>query len=947
VHFRLALRGRDDVGAEAATYSVTEILKDGGSIQIRAIRPDDKQRLLDHFSGLSQRSVYFRFFGAKKRLTDDELKRFTEPDFVRHVGLVATLRTDGEERIIGVGRYMAVDRGRDAVAGVADASDDVPHTAEVAFAVSDDHQGRGIGTLLLEHLVPLARANGVTAFEADVLGENNQMLEVFAHSGFVVKRSIEAGVVHVTFATEETEQFVLASETRDRQAAARSVRSFLNPASVALVGASRRPGSIGHTLLSNLMRCGFAGAIYPVNPKAAEIEGLRCFPSVSDIGAGVDLAVIAVPATEVESVVADCARAGVRGVVVISSGFAEASAEGRVTEQRLRELVCGSGMRMVGPNCMGVLNTDPAVSLNATFAPTWPPAGNIGMLSQSGALGLAILDYARNLNIGISTFVSVGNKADVSSNDLLAYWSEDPRTRVILLYLESFGNPRKFARLAPEVGRERPIVAVKSGRSAAGTRAASSHSAALASLDVAVDALFEQAGVIRTDTLEQLFDVAALLSTQPVPAGPRVGVVTNAGGPGILMADACEAQGLVLPELTPATLDTLRGFLPPQAGLHNPIDMIASATPEQFERTIAVVGADAHVDAVMVIYIPLSGAQLEPVTSAIARGGGAVPAEKPVLSVLISSRGAPEVLRSGPRGQLPSFPFPENAAMALAAAHRYGRWRSRPRGAPLTLDRFAHSAIRAVIDRVLATAAGPTWLSQSDLATVLWAAGIRFAAAQETAPSEAVAAAERFGYPLVAKAVAPGLLHKSDIGGVILGLDSAAAVERAVRILEERMRGAGTQLDAVLLQREVRGGIEALVGVTTDPTFGPLLVCGLGGVLVEILRDVSFRLTPVTDVDANEMIDKLRTSQLLEGYRGTLPGDKEALISVIMRVSALVTIVPELRELDLNPVKVLAPGKGAIVVDGRLRIGPAGQLDRPSPEGMEVRIPPPIGMKSK
>jgi acetyl coenzyme A synthetase (ADP forming)-like protein len=906
------------VSTNARTYSATEILKDGGSIQIRAIRPDDKQRLLDHFNRLSQRSVYFRFFGAKKRLTDDELRRFTEPDFVRHVGLVATLREGGEERIIGVGRYMALDRG----GHLGEADDTPPHTAEVAFAVSDAHQGRGIGTLLLEHLAPLAHANGITAFEADVLGENNQMLEVFARSGFLVKRSIEAGVVHVTFPTEETEQFVHASESRDRQAAAHSVRSFLNPRAVAMVGASRRVGTIGHTLWSNLIRAGFPGMMYPVNPHASEMDGRRCYARVTDIGAPVDLAVIAVPAAEVEAAVTDCACAGVRGVVVISSGFAEASAAGRVAEERLRDLVRGSGMRMIGPNCMGVLNTDPAVLLNATFAPTWPPAGNIGMLSQSGALGLAILDYARDLSIGISTFVSVGNKADVSSNDLLSYWSEDPRTKVIVLYLESFGNPRKFGRLAPEVSRQRPIVAVKSGRSAAGTRAASSHSAALASLDVAVDALFEQAGVIRTDTLQQLFDVAALLSTQPVPAGGRVGVVTNAGGPGILMADACEAQGLTLPELTENTLVALRSFLPPQAGLHNPIDMIASATPDQFERTIAAVGADPQVDAVVVIYIPLSSSQLEQVTAAIARGAGTVSADKPVLTVLISSGGSPQALRSSARGPLPSFPFPENAAMALAAAHRYGNWRSRPRGTAFTLDRFSQSAIRAVIDRVLASATEPVWLEPSDLATCLWAAGVKFAAAQQTPLTEAVAAAERFGYPLVAKAVAQGLIHKSDIGGVIMGLESATDVERAVRILDQRMRGAGTHLDAVLLQREVRGGIEALVGVTTDPTFGPLVVCGLGGVLVELLKDVSFRLAPVTDVDAAEMIDKLRASKLLDGYRGSLPGDKDALISVILRVSALVTVVPELRELDLNPVKVLMPGQGAIVVDGRMRVGP-------------------------
>src|SRR5262249_13902956 len=387
----------------------------------------------------------------------------------------------------------------------------------------------------------------------------------------------------------------------------------LEPRSVAVVGAARHSGTIGGVLVENLVRCGFRGPIYPVNPAAREIAGLTAYPSVGAIGQPVDLAVIVVPAARVEEVVADCVRA----VVVISAGFGEVSGAGRDVEKRLVALVRSSGMRMVGPNCMGVLNTDPAIALNATFAPTWPPPGNIGMFTQSGALGLAILDTMRTLNIGMSSFVAAGNKADVSGNDLLSYWAEDPRTRVIVLYLESFGNPRQFARVAPAVAREKPIVAVKSARSAAGTRAASSHSAALASSDVAVDALFEQAGVIRTATLEELFDVVALLSTQPVPAGRGVGIVTNGGGPGLLLADACAAHDLAVPALADETTATLRGFLPAAAAVGNPVDMIASATPEQFARAIEVVGADPAVDAVVVIYVPPMVTRPEEVAAAI------------------------------------------------------------------------------------------------------------------------------------------------------------------------------------------------------------------------------------------------------------------------------------------------------------------------------------------
>jgi acetyl coenzyme A synthetase (ADP forming)-like protein len=526
------------------------------------------------------------------------------------------------------------------------------------------------------------------------------MLEVFAASGFTVQRALDTGVFHVAFPTADTPQVQAASTEREREAAAQSMRAFLNPRAVAVVGVSRRGDGVGAALLANLQRAGFTGRLYPIHPQATAINDLPAFPRVSAVGAPVDLALIAVPAAAVEEVVADCAAAGVHGVVVLSSGFAEASAAGREAEQRLRALVRASGMRLVGPNCMGMLNTDPQVSLNATFTtPALPPAGTIGMLSQSGALGLAMLDYIQTLHVGLSTFVSVGNRADVSSNDVLAYWADDPRTSVIVLYLESFGNPRHFARLAPDVARRKPIIAVKSGRSAAGSRAAASHSAALATSDTAVEALFEQAGVIRANTLQELFDVAVLLSTQPMPPGPRVGVVTNAGGPGILLADMGETHGLVLPELTSETQAALRTVLPPQAGVANPVDMIAAATPAQYARTIELVGADAMIDALVVIYIPPLVTEPAEIAQAIAQGVGTVPAQKPVLTVFMTAQGIPAALHTGPRGTLPTYLFPENAALALSAAVRYGRWRTRPRGTPLRLSPFAHSAVRAVIAR--------------------------------------------------------------------------------------------------------------------------------------------------------------------------------------------------------------------------------------------------------
>jgi acetate---CoA ligase (ADP-forming) len=892
---------------DAAHYSAEEVLRDGGSIHIRAIRPDDRERLLNHFKGLSQQSIYYRFFGLKRTMTDDELARMTQLDFVSHVGLVATLSDRGGERFIGVARYIRV----------AD-----PTHAEVSFAVLDEHQGRGIGSLLLDHLSRVARSSGIVELEADVLGDNNRMLEVLAKSGFKVRRSNSSGTIHVVLTTEETAQSIEASSAREWFAAARSVAWILKPRSVAVIGASRDPGKIGGAIVANLKRFGFNGPIYAVNHAATDVQGLPGYRSVSVIDAAVDLAVIAVPAEAVEAEIADCVRAGVHSAVVISSGFAEVSAAGRARQQRIFEIVRQSGMRMVGPNCMGVLNTDPAVRLDATFAPFEPPTGNIGMYSQSGALGIAILDHARQRNLGLSSFISAGNRADVSNNDLLAYFADDPSTKVIVLYLESVGNPLKFARLAREVAHKKPIIAVKSGRSAAGSRAAASHSASLASLDIAVDALFEQAGVIRTATLEELFDVSAILSMQPVPAGPRVGVVTNAGGPAIMLADASEARGLVLPPPARATIDQLRSFLPKAAGLTNPIDMSAGAGALDYERTIVAVGNDLEVDAIVVIYIPPIVTQPQAVAAGIARGAAAVPPHKPVLTVFISTAGPPPELNQGARGAIPSYNFPENAAMALAAATRYGRWRTRPRGEVVTLGRFARETIRTVIDRVLEGAETSRWLAPTDLAIVLRAAGIEVALGERATVAEAGDVADRLGYPLVAKAVVPGLTHSSESGGVILDLDSTAAVVEAVSTLQARTAAIGSTLEAVLLQRQIRGGIEMMAGVTGDPTFGPLLVCGPGGAMAELLQDVAFRLHPVSDLDADEMLRSLRSSRLLDGYRGGAAADRRAMTVLMMRLSALVEVVPELTELDLNPVKVLAPGDGAIVLDGRMSVRP-------------------------
>jgi acetyl coenzyme A synthetase (ADP forming)-like protein len=889
-------------------YSSEAILRDGASVTIRSLTAGDRDHVLSVFHRMSPTSVRHRFFTNKRELSPADLAfldRLADgPEAQGDVALAAMVRSPDGERALGIGRYVVLADGR---------------SAEIAFEVGDADQGRGIGTLLLEHLAINGRQRGIATFIGEVEADNRPMLELFTASGFAVRGTLDQRVFHVEFPTADTDRFVATAAAREREAAARSLRGVLAPRSVAVIGASRSaPHSIGRAILDNLIRDGFTGPIYPIHPTAAEISGRPCFPTVSAVGAPVDLAVIATPAATVEAVVADCAAAGVRGVVVISAGFAEAG--GREAEQRLRERVRGAGMRLVGPNCMGVMSTDPEIQLDATFSPVFPPAGNVSMLSQSGALGLAMLDYAKELHLGIADFVSIGNKADVSVNDLLAYWHSSPRTRVIALYLESFGNPRMFARLAPEVARERPIVAVKSGRSAAGTRAASIHSAALASLDVGIDALFAQTGVIRTTTLEEMFDVVALLSSQPVPAGPRVGVVTNAGGPGILLADACEAHGLGLTPLTEATAAQLRGFLPAQASVANPVDMTPFAPPEHYERAIELIGRDPHVDAVVAIYVPPLVTEPEAVAAAIARAAGTLPAGVPVATVFLSSKGTPAVLSSGPRGAIPSYSFPENAALALGAAARYGAWRQRPRGRQLRFEPDREQAIRACVRAWTAAGGGERWLSFTELAQLLVLAGVPVVDHRVVAdPEAAVAAARELGFPVALKPCVSRLGHEAEGGGVAHALASPAAVTAAALAMRARLPGLAGYIVRTV-QHQLRAGVEALVGMTKDASLGPLLFAGIGGVAVELYKDVAFRVTPVSDRDAAEMLDQLRGRQLLDGFHGAPPADRPALLDLLQRISALIEIVPEMVELDLDPIICHAPGDSCLAVDGRIRL---------------------------
>ncbi len=711
---------------------------------------------------------------------------------------------------------------------------------------------------------------------------------------------------------------------REKVTAIASLSALLKPHSIAVIGASRRQGTIGNKLFHNILHQEFNGVVYPVNPNAEVVASVKAYPSVLDIPGEVDLAVVIVPTEIVHQVVEQCGRKGVRGIVVVSAGFGESGAEGIDRQERLLEIARSYGMRLVGPNCMGIINTDPQVNMNATFSSIFPPAGNIALGTQSGALGLAILEYTRSLNIGLSTFVSIGNRADVSSNDLLQYWEEDPATNVILLYLESFGNPRKFARIAHSITPTKPIVAVKSGGTTAGARAAASHTGALATAEVASEALFTQAGIIRVDTLEELFDVANLLSHQPIPSGRRVAILTNGGGPGILTADACAARGLELPTLSDKTLSRLKDFLPCRASFANPIDMAAEATAEEYSQALKLLAQDDRIDIVIVIFIPPILTQPEAVAGSIREIAPQFRQQgKTLVASFMGWRGASIELGSE-EGHVPCFTFPEATAVALAKACEYSEWLKRPKGIIPEIGgvdkKKAEQLVKSALER---STARPLWLDATSVIGLLGSYGIRVVQSKSAATArEAERAAEALGFPVAVKLLSSTIVHKTEVGGVILDLSSQREVERAFSQIREHLASIGREdeMQGVTVQEMISGGIEVIVGVTQDPSLGPLILFGMGGVYTELFKDVTFRIHPLTDVDAREMVRSVKAYQLLEGWRGAKPCDTEALEELLLRVSAMVEDLPQIAELDLNPVKVLERNNGYVVVDARVML---------------------------
>ncbi len=698
---------------------------------------------------------------------------------------------------------------------------------------------------------------------------------------------------------------------------------IFHPRSVAVVGASRDEGKIGHVILHNLLSGRFEGTVYPVNPTATAVHGVRAYPSLLAIPDPVDLAIVVVPGAAVEAVFQECVAKGVRGAVVISAGFGEVGGEGSLREQRLVEIAKAGGMRFVGPNCMGIINTDPGVRLNATFAPTSPPIGSIAFMTQSGALGVAILAHAHSERIGISKFVSMGNKADVSGNDLLLDFGQDPHTSVILMYLENFGNPRNFIPIAREVTMRKPVIAVKSGRSTAGARAASSHTGSLAGTDIGAAALLKQCGVLRATSIEELFDLGAAFANQPLPAGPRVGILTNAGGPAIMTADAAEGAGLKVPPLSEPTQAALRALLPSEASMTNPVDMIASATPQQYEKATTLLLQDPAIDLLVVLSVPLSASIGEPVAAAVVRGIAASGVTKPVLACVMGGKQTSPGIAHLLDHHIPCYLYPESAVRAAVGMVEYARWRTKDKG---TIPQMPQdqSAIGALLSAGQGQPQGR--LTDSQSRALLEAIGVTFApSVLATTLEGALDAAAMVGFPLVLKLDSPTLVHKSDVGGVRLGIADEAELVRQWRELQQVAKAAALPLNGIRVEHQVRGGKEVIVGMSVDPKFGPMVMVGMGGTYVEVLKDVAFRLAPLTTVDAAEVLAELRGFPILRGVRGEPPSDIAALQDLVLRVSALASSFPQIAELDLNPVLVLPQGQGVVAVDSRLRVNPPAE----------------------
>ena len=861
------------------------LLRDGRTAHIRPIRPEDAELLVTFYGRVSDRSKYYRFFSPMPQLSERDVAHFTRVDHVGRVAFVVTL----QDQIIAVGRYDVIK----------------PAQAEVAFLVEDQHQGRGIAQLLLEHLAQAGRERGVERFVAEVLPDNDAMIQTFREAGYRLVSEYDEGVLQLEFSIDPTETAIGRMRGREHQAEAASIHRFFNPRSVAVIGASRRQDTIGQALVRNLVTGDYTGRVYAVNSNASAVSGLPAYKSVTEIDDEVDVAIVAVPAESVADVVLDCAAKGVHGLVVISSGFAETGEEGRQRQRHLVGLSRSYGLRLIGPNALGVINTDPAVSVNASLSGLMPPRGRVGFFSQSGALGSAILEKVRNRGLGISTFVSAGNRADVSGNDLLQYWEEDESTEVVMMYLESIGNPRKFSRIARRVSLRKPIVAVRSGRTTQGVPMG--HAArAIAAPPQAVDAMFRQAGVIQVDTLEDMFDVAQLLAHQPLPRGRRVAIVGNSDALGLLAADAAAAVGLVV---------------------NKQVALSAEPTAEDFEDGLDAAIDDPDVDSVVAVYIPPLNTAGERIANVLAAVGEQ--SDKPLVSTFLGAEGVPELLRvpdvagsTAGRGSVPSYPAVEAAVRALARVVEYAVWLRTPDGPLPDPGAVDSSAARVLVGEVLARSTeggGSADLTHEELSRLLAAYDIDLWDCRPvTTLRQAQAAGKELGWDVVLKSTAEHLRERPDLAHVFRNIADAAEMQVAWAALKNL---AGDPAKAgLVVQRTAPPGVPVSIRSLEDPLFGPVVSFGIAGPLIELLADRAYRVPPVGTRDAEAMVREIRSSPMLFGYRGSEAVDVAEVERLILRVAQLQNDLPQVSSLELS--LVLAGAESAAVLTASASVDP-------------------------
>lgn len=860
------------------------LLRDGQVAHLRPISAEDHELLVEFYEQVSAESKYLRFFAPVPRLSAKDVERFTHVDHHDRVAFILTLA----QRMIAVGRFDKITPTAGAV------------EAEVAFLVQDAHQGRGIAQLLLEHLAQAGRERGVAKFVAEVLPENVRMIQIFREAGYRVVGGFAEGVMRFEFAIDPTETSLGVMQAREHRAEAASVERFFDARAIAVIGASRRHDTIGQALVRNLVLGDFQGRVYVVNPAAESVAGMPAYASVADIPDSVDIAIVAVPSDAVSDVVLDCAAKGVHGLVVVSAGFAETGEEGRLRQRRLVGLARSYGLRLVGPNCLGIINTATEHSLNASLAPVMPPRGRAGFFCQSGALGVAILEKVGRRGLGLSSFVSAGNRADVSGNDLLQYWEEDESTEVVLLYLESIGNPRKFSRIARRVSRRKPVIAVRSGRTLQGVPMG--HAVrTTAAPQAAVDAMFRQAGVIQVDTLDELFDVAQLVAHQPLPKGRRVAVVGNSDALGLLAADAAASVGLLAGE---------------------PVALGSDASAEDFEEALDAAIDDPGVDSVVAVYIPplnTTGTDVAHVLAAVGEQS-----DKPLVSSFLGVEGVPELLRvpdvagsTAGRGSVPSYPAVEGAVRALARVVDYAEWRRKPEGELVGPEEVDVGRARRVVEQALAQAPGGRDLSFAELHDVLAAYGIAMWDRVEVDSEEsAVEAGAELGYGVVLKATAEHLRHRPDLAHVWRGIDTEAEMRHAWRALHETIEHP--ELAGFVVQRVAPAGVPVSIGGLEDPLFGPVVSFGVSGVATDLLSDRSYRIPPMHSGEAAEMVRELKAAPLLFGYRGSEKVDVAAVEHLLLRIAQLKNDLPQVGSLELDLVLVGVEGATVLNATGRL-----------------------------